>query len=274
MDIRLDRTEVVVAGSKSPVSFQTEGGDGWAAWDRYIAIDGKRAFHIGNVCGTCSFFFERMEGAKRSINAEEVVEQLNGGLSVLDLALVEKIKKIMPNGKYQVLLMRMVPRLVYPNSAEDYFEKERIDLWGIDPFWGLPHYPKTEYYRPSSQIMEGRAALYEFIIPTFPQNWLNEERVTSYVSRLRAGEAPTAVALSVLDVKQPATGRDEPAITSHWCLAHYLLDGHHKVFAASKIGLPVTLLTFLAVEQGISSPEQIEHMVKVIGRSNNRVEDA
>ena len=263
----------MVADSRSPVSFQTEGGDGWAAWDRYVAIDGRRAFHIGNVCGTCSFFFERMEGAKRSINVEELVEQLNGGLSVLDLALVEKIKKIMPNGKYQVLLMRMVPKLVYPNSAEDYFEKERVDLWGIDPFSGLPHYPKTQYYRPSSQIMENRAALYEFIIPTFPQNWLNEERVTSYVSRLRAGDTPTAVALSVLDVIPlvPSKTARHLGKTSPQ-LPHYLLDGHHKVFAASKAGLPLALLAFLAVDHGISSPEQIEQVVKVIGRSNNRVQ--
>jgi hypothetical protein len=272
MDILLDRTEVVVADSASPVSFQTEGGDGWAAWDRYIAIDGKRAFHIGNVCGTCSFFFERMEGAKRSINAEDVIERLNAGVSLLDLSLVEKIKTIMPTGKYQVLLLSIVPKLVYPKGPEDYFEKERVELWGIDPFWGLPHYPKTEYYRPSSEIMDDRAALYEFIIPTFPQNWLNEERVASYVSRLQAGEAPTAVALSVLDVKQPANRNDEPSITSHWCLAHYLLDGHHKVFAASKVRLPLILLAFLAVEHGISSPEQIEQVVRVIGRSNNRVE--
>ena len=56
------------------------------------------------------------------------------------------------------------------------------------------------------------------------------------------------------------------------CLAHYLLDGHHKVFAANKAGLPITLLAFLAVEQGISSAEQIEQKMKVIARSNNRVE--
>jgi hypothetical protein len=272
MDILLDRTEVVVADSASPVSFQTEGGDGWAAWDRYIAIDGKRAFHIGNVCGTCSFFFERMEGAKRSINAEDVIERLNAGVSLLDLSLVEKIKTIMPTGKYQVFLLSIVPKLVYPKGPEDYFEKERVELWGIDPFWGLPHHPKTEYYRLSTQLLKDGRAFYEFLIPTFPQNWLNEERVASYVSRLQAGEAPTAVALSVLDVKQPANRNAEPPITSHWCLAHYLLDGHHKVFAASKVGLPLILLVFLAVEHGISSPEQIEQVIRVIGRSNNRVE--
>ena len=34
--------------------------------------------------------------------------------------------------------------------------------------------------------------------------------------------------------------------------------------AANKMGLPITLLAFLAIEQGISSPEQIEQVVKVI----------
>ena len=96
--------------------------------------------------------------------------------------------------------------------------------------------------------------------------------MTSYISNLQSGGAPTAIALSVLDIKQPAGWDGEPAITSYWCLAHYLLDGHHKVFAASKAGLPFTLISFLATEQGISSPEQVEQVIKIIERSNNRVE--
>jgi hypothetical protein len=74
----------------------------------------------------------------------------------------------------------------------------------------------------------------------------------------------------VLDVKQPAVWSGEPTITSHSCLAHYLLDGHHKVFAASKAGLPLTLLAFLAIENGISSGEQIEQVLKTMERSNHR----
>lgn len=178
----------------------------------------------------------------------------------------------MPTGKYNVLLTRIGPKLVRPAEPQDYFAKEQIDLWGVDGFWGLPHHPRTEYYRLSTQLLKDGRAFYEFLIPTFPQNWLDQERVTSYISNLQSGGAPTAIALSVFDVKQPAVWDGEPAITSHWCLAHYLLDGHHKVFAANKVGLPLTLLAFLAVEKGISSPEQIEQVIKVIGRSNHRVE--
>lgn len=60
------------------------------------------------------------------------------------------------------------------------------------------------------------------------------------------------MALSVLDVKGPAeTGVD------HWCLGHFLLDGHHKVAAAARTGRSLTVLAFIALEHGVSSPEQV-----------------
>ena len=60
-------SDIVVTKSASCIAFQSEGGGAWKIWDRYIALDGKRAFHIGNV-GTCSFLFERLGGASRSID--------------------------------------------------------------------------------------------------------------------------------------------------------------------------------------------------------------
>lgn len=93
MTVLVDSTEVLVSDSASPISFQSAAGGQWDVWDRYIAIDGKRAFHIGNICGTCSFFFERLEGANQSINVEEVVDRLNVGVSTMDLGWSIRSKK-------------------------------------------------------------------------------------------------------------------------------------------------------------------------------------
>jgi hypothetical protein len=262
MTVLLDCCETVVTGSASRVSFQIVGGGHWEVWNRYIAIDGKNAFQIGNLCGTCSFFFERLHGAYRTINVVDVVDRLAAGVTTLNRHLVEKIQTIMPDGKYMVLLTRVMPNLIRPLDPHDYFANDQIDLWGVDPFRGLPHDPKTEYYRLSTRLCQDRSAFYEFLIPIFPQSRLHQDRIASYISDLQSGHAPTAIALSVLDVKQPAVWDTQPAITSHWCLAHYLLDGHHKVVAASKSGLPLTLLTFLAIEEGVSSGEQVEQLVK------------
>src|SRR6185295_2802222 len=150
----LDTSEIVITDSESPVSFQTAGGGHWDVWDRYIAIDGKNAFHIGNICGTCSFFFERLHGANQSFNIDAIVEQLNAGVAGLSHDLTEKVQRIIPNGKYNVLLLRVVPKLIRPLDPDDYFAKEQTDLWGVEPFWGLPHHPKTEYYRLSSRLLQ------------------------------------------------------------------------------------------------------------------------
>ena len=51
---------------------------------------------------------------------------------------------------------------------------------------------------------------------------------------------------------------------AHWCLAHYLLDGHHKTFAASKAGRRLPLLSFLAIDKGIATPEQVERVEEIL----------
>jgi hypothetical protein len=98
-----------------------------------------------------------------------------------------------------------------------------------------------------------------------PYNWLDQERVKQY---MEAASCPTAVALSVLDVKEPADFSEEQKRqghdNAHWCLAHYLLDGHHKTFAASQAGRSLPLLTLLAVDKGISTPEQVDQLEVIL----------
>ena len=161
--------------------------------------------------------------------------------------------EILPSGAYKTLLLSCVPQLIIPSKQGDYFFEEQIQLWGIDPFWGVPHYTKNEYYRTEPANISNRGALFEFIVPMFPKRYLHQDTIQSYETLLGHQASPTALAISILDVKQPATWRGNPNITSHWCLAHYLLDGHHKVYAASQARKPISLLSFLVVEKGVSN---------------------
>lgn len=232
-----------------------------------LTIKGKKAFHIGNICNTCSFFFERLEGAATSINAEEVIKQLNGGLTNLEPTVVQALERIMPKGKYIVLLQTVRPMLTQPGEKHDYFSNEQVMLWGMPGFWGFLHFPKTEYYRLRSEPLTQGRGLFEFLIPIFPQSWLEANRVAEYQNNLNRGDAPTAITLSMLDIKSPADWDEGQEITSHWCLAHYLLDGHHKTYAASLSNTPLTLLSFLSMEQGVSSEEEIAELVAILKKN-------
>ena len=257
----MNTARVTVRDSRSLLAFESTGNENLKVWDRFLTVEGKPAYHLGNVCGTCSFFFERLEGANQSISPTEISDSLRQGVADIDDSLLGKIKPILPEGDYVASLLDVVPDRVLPGSASDYFANEQVELWGIDRFWNLPHYPKIEYYRSRTKDLGDRRKLFEFIVPMFPANWLKADEVAAYKSCIAFGQKPTGLALSVLDVKQPATWDGEPGVTEHWCLAHYLLDGHHKMFAASATDKPITLLSFLSLNESVATEENVNRLI-------------
>jgi hypothetical protein len=80
---------------------------------------------------------------------------------------------------------------------------------------------------------------------------------------------PTVVTLSVLDIFEPERGIDDAyfysrKLSSHACLTHYLIDGHHKAYAAAILGKPLTMLSFLAIEKGLASIDVIEESLEAL----------
>ncbi|MFN2468758.1 MAG: hypothetical protein ABR521_11590 [Gaiellaceae bacterium] len=74
-----------------------------------------------------------------------------------------------------------------------------------------------------------------------------------------------ALAVGVLDVRRPG-GRDERQAVRHWCLAHYLLDGHHKVYAAAREARTVRLLSLVAADEGSSTAEDLDRALAALRR--------
>ena len=250
---------------ESALGFTRTGGGNWAEWDRFLTLDGKPAYHIGNICNTCEFFFERLGGATHSVTAEQLAGTLAAGPPPMERAWLEAAGSLLPPGEYVPFYTQVPVRLVTPGGPGDYYAGEQVTTWGVDAFWGLPHDPRTEYYRwrvvPLPPLKYGNRAAFEFVVPMFPHGWLDEDRVAEY--RAREGDAPTtALAVSIVDVKGPADWKEQPAVVEHWCLAHYLLDGHHKAYAAAMGGTPLGVLSFLAIGQSIAAPDQALEVVR------------
>jgi hypothetical protein len=228
-------------------------------WSRHLCIDDKEAYLIGGSCDTCEFVFERMDGANKKISPSNMGELFRGGLDRVSEDVLETCSSIMPSGTYITLLQSITPALVKLGSPNDYFCNEQVDVWGIDGFWGLPHHPKVEYYRSLTKQLSEHEYFFEFIVPMVPNNWLEEDTVKQYETAIRSHIRPTALGLSILDVRQPWDSQ-----TVHWCLTHYVLDGHHKTFAASKIPGEITLLSFLNTDHSIATQEDIERVIQIL----------
>lgn len=264
MSLLLDATRIKVEASESVVGFEQPERDGSAGWSRYLTLEGEKAYFIGGACDTCAFLFERMGGANRNVSPGETADALRSGLQGIDDALVSTVGKVVPKGHYRVGLLELSPTLVKPGTERDYFANEQAELWDTDAFWGLPHHPKTEYYRTPPVPLDGCRQLFEFVVPMFPKNWLSKKTLEVYADRLSAGERPTALAVSVLDVRGPATREEGPAVCEHWCLTHYLLDGHHKTYAASLSGERITLLSFLSTYESVATEENVDRVLAVL----------
>jgi len=231
-------------------------------WDRFLTFKGSRAYHVGNICNTCAFFFRRLEGANSSLPLDELVSALDAGISNLLSPVPTLILTRLPPATYEVLLLRIRPHLVSPGSTDDYFLKEQRALWR----YPRPHDPQTEYYRLGSRPLGGGTQLFEFLVPMYPHVKLGES-VERHRRELETGATPTAIAMAFLDVKHPANWYGDPAITKHSCLAHYLLDGHHKTYAAALSGRPITLLAFLHTAEGFASADDRARVIAALNEA-------
>jgi hypothetical protein len=89
--------------------------------------------------------------------------------------------------------------------------------------------------------------------------------VDDYRKRAEHGDHATALAVSVLDVRQPANWQGDPEITKHWCLAHFVLDGNHRLYAAAQTNTPARVLSFLSLDWSIATEDEVERALLVLG---------
>jgi hypothetical protein len=91
----------------------------------------------------------------------------------------------------------------------------------------------------------------------FPPRWLDQDAMEEYRERASRGERQTALAISLLDVRQPADWEGDPEIDEHWCIAHFVADGNHRVYGAAEAAAPARLLSFLSLDWSVASAEQV-----------------
>jgi hypothetical protein len=234
--------------------------DGAWAGRRLLWLDEKPAFELSFWCGTCPFVFKRLEGSNETVSLAHLERQLATGIEGLEEDVINRFAALLPVGNYVPLLLSVRPRLVRPLEGGDYFAEEQVATFGINGFWGLPEYPQTPYYRTYETPVDLDAHLFEFIVPMVPPSWNDRARVEEHRRRLTSSSHATAVAVSLLDVCQPAVDHESRDYFAHWALTHFLLDGHHKVEAAAEAEKPLQLLSLLSVDASLATPDRVHRV--------------
>ena len=243
------------------ITFPRKPEEGW--WHERLAFDGDPYFHVGYNCSTCCFPFEKVGYFPSKGKWFHLPDRINAGLRAIDDEIIAALSHLLPGGDYIAALLEVAPVSVKLGSSKDYFANETKIAWERDDPGALDHYPKIEYYRTEVVPMAEGESLFEFVIPLFGAPKL--ETVCAHAEKLTRGVRPTAVAIGVLDAKAPAIRDVDHGIGAHWCLAHYLLDGHHKMYAAAILAKPITMLSLISLTVSGIRTESVDALVDSLG---------
>ena len=224
----------------------------------FLEINGARKFEVGNDCDTCHFWFKmlqepRLPTSRKIANLPKTIQMPRP----VDESLVTELSpllELMEKGEY--LVFETSVHLAGPYDCDDeqsyFFQSEFMELWDIeDPkeeglLSGWEHYesqrPKI-FRHESSDVIEKQ---FDFVIPLVPRATLKEEYVKLYQQMIQNGDRPRVLMLGMYQRGIPEAVKKGTTKTLHSFMAGFLLDGHHKVAAYRRAGVPAKFLVILA----------------------------
>lgn len=226
---------VNVTHGKGRLSFTTRDDQG-RPWWRDLDLDSQPLYRIGNLCDTCEAIFSRAAEAQMPLAPHELAARLRAGLDDLPMDVIDSIAAILPDGHYAAGLLTISPAY-FPSAS-------------------LMRGSRSHMIRQKTTLTS-TVMLPEVFLPLIDEDQYDPAAIEAYEKVLAQGRQPTALALSVLDARYPSGKAYE------WQLAHFLLDGHHKIMAACRVGQPISLLSFYALDQSFAAQADIDQVLKL-----------
>ena len=224
----------------------------------FLEINGSRKFEIGNDCDTCHFWFKclhepRLSTQKKIANLPKTI-QLPRPVDEAMIAELSPMLDLLEKGEYEVFETSV--NLAGPYDSEDensyFFNSEFMEIWDISDskeeglLSGWEHYEcqRPRIFRhPESSIMEKQ---YDFVVPLVPRAALKEEYIKLYQQMIQNGDRPRILLLGFYQRAIPAAVKRGQNKNLHSFLAGFVLDGHHKLAAYRRAGIPAKFLTILS----------------------------
>ncbi len=224
----------------------------------FLEINGSRKFEIGNDCDTCHFWFKclhepRLSTQKKIANLPKTI-QLPRPVDESMVLELSPMLELLEKGEYEVFETSI--HLAGPYDSEDegsyFFNTEFMELWDIqDPkeeglLSGWEHYEGQRpriFRHPESNLLEKQ---FDMIIPLVPRATLKEEYVKLYQSMIANGDRPRILLLGFYQRAIPETVKRGQFKNLHSFFAGFVLDGHHKLAAYRRAGVPAKFLTILS----------------------------
>jgi hypothetical protein len=222
----------------------------------YLEIDGTRKFEIGSDSPSAHFWYKCLQEPR--LFAQKKVVNLPSSLAIprpLDAGLIKElypVLEMMDRGEHYILNMTLQVSGPYRPDDENgyFFNNEFLEIWGIeDPASedfasGWEHYEgNTPKVFRSGEILEKQ---YDLVIPLVPVHRLKQENISLYQQMITGGDRPRVLLYGMLQRPTPESVVSGRSRTLHSYFAGFVLDGHHKLAAYCRTGVPAHCLVVLS----------------------------
>ncbi|RZS29749.1 HEAT repeat protein [Herbihabitans rhizosphaerae] len=211
----------------------TTPGSSWPRWGRSLFVRERRVYGLGSDCGTCEAFLH-LAGwpADRASGLAGDLREALADVPALTPELIDAARPLCAGLRTGHYLVTLTDLDLVPVTAVESSWLTRRD----EPQWlGAQHFQLRA-------PIPGEVPSFGVIAPTQPLDDLAPDTVETHTEAIRAGARPAAVALSWADQRHVEGEHTERFLFG------VVLDGHHKLTAYTRLGIPARTLLLTRVE--------------------------
>lgn len=242
----------------------------WPRWDRSLVVAGQPLYQVSSHCGTCRTILHRT-GALGPDAASAALAAHRGLVAAMDhvdgaaLEVLWPLLSELDTGHYLAALVDVSLEGV-EGPARSWLARrgatdEELARDGDDPAhsWaGVAHHQTRVSLRPAL-----REAM--VVVPSQDPASLEPARVEAWRRAIEGGARPAVVALAWIEDRSPAFS-DEGRVDR--TVIGVVLDGHHKLEAYARSGVPARVLLLVHREQSstdVPAEEALRSVVAAVG---------
>ena len=227
----------------------------WPRWGRSLLVAGTPVYNLGSSCGTCELTM-RLTGwpPESAVESSARLRDRLADLPRLDADLIDAARPLlvaMPTGHYRAFLLDLdMERVSDPDTSwwhrrtlrrddSDYDTDDELD----EPYW-----PGAEHFQLRDTI-PGSPPAYCVVMPSRSPELLRDERVAEHAAAIAAGARPAALLWGWVDDRWVQAEHHERFLVA------VVLDGHHKLTAYARAGVPARAVLLSRSEDNWGPPE-------------------
>jgi len=223
----------------------------WLRWGRSLRVAGTPVYHLGSTCGTCELTM-RLTGwpPESAVESSTRLRERLADLPQLDADLIDAARPLlvaMSTGHYRAYLLDLDLEWVSDPEMSWWHRRMRQRGDELDEF-EEPFWPGADHFQLRDPI-PGTPPAYCVVMPSRAPELLRDERVAEHAAAIAAGARPAALLWGWVDDRWVQATHHERF------LAAVVLDGHHKLTAYARAGVPARAVLLSRSEDNWGPPE-------------------